>query len=313
MRPRTLKGFTLVELLVVIAIIGILIALLLPAVQAAREAARRSQCQNNLKQIGLAIHMFHDSRKVLPPSRLPCHHGTWASVIWPYMEEGAVAERWDPTRSYHFQPAENVQVQVSSYLCPSRRSAPQLSIEGDKRGGVPHRPGALADYAVSVGDGVNFRGDSPRDQGSVRGANGAFRAGSGDCVGFDPDKRFVGSYKSYLSFRSILDGLSKSIFLGEKHVIEGEFGKASFKDNSVYNPDFHPTFARYGGPEAPLATSLDTPFVSEREQFGSWHPGICQFVLGDASVRPVSNDIAPALLGRLTNIEDGEVVDFSQL
>ena len=85
--PAGSRGFTLVELLVVIAIIGILVALLLPAVQAAREAARRIQCTNHLKQIGLAIHNFHDAHKKLPPSRMPCNHGTWASEIWPYLEQ----------------------------------------------------------------------------------------------------------------------------------------------------------------------------------------------------------------------------------
>src|ERR1700752_3886620 len=143
---RLRRAFTLVELLVVIAIIGVLVALLLPAIQAAREAARRSQCQSNLKQVGLAMHMFHDNKKALPPSRLPCQHGTWASLIWPYLEEGAVAAQWDKQRSYYFQPLESVQAQVAVYLCPTRRSPAQLSLEGDKRAGVSHRPGGLSDY-----------------------------------------------------------------------------------------------------------------------------------------------------------------------
>ena len=83
-------GFTLVELLVVIAIIGVLVALLLPAVQAAREAARRTQCTNNLKQMGLACHNFHDARKSLPPAYMSGEgFGTWLMLIMPYMEEGA--------------------------------------------------------------------------------------------------------------------------------------------------------------------------------------------------------------------------------
>ncbi len=182
MRLRIRGGFTLVELLVVIAIIGILVALLLPAIQAAREAARRSQCINNLKQIGVAMHLFHDTKKAIPPSRIDCDHGTWASEIWPFLEEGNVAAQYDPEASYYAQPLEVLQVQVASYLCPTRRSPPQISVEGDSRQGVPQHSGALGDYAVCIGDGHDYTGDgSGTDSSSVDPnnnktiPNGAFR------------------------------------------------------------------------------------------------------------------------------------------
>src|SRR5688500_6827350 len=88
-------GFTLVELLVVIAIIGILIALLLPAVQSARESARRTQCMNNLKQMALAVQNFNDIRKFMPPSRLENDYVTWAVIILPFMEQDGFYEQWD--------------------------------------------------------------------------------------------------------------------------------------------------------------------------------------------------------------------------
>ena len=131
---RKRRGFTLVELLVVIAIIGILIALLLPAVQAAREAARRSQCANNLKQVGLALHDYHDSHKTFPPGtiygdggdrpwpRAPYHH-TWLTGILPFMEQGALYDMadlnrpaWDPVTS---QPQLFAQQAVATLKCPT--------------------------------------------------------------------------------------------------------------------------------------------------------------------------------------------------
>jgi prepilin-type N-terminal cleavage/methylation domain-containing protein/prepilin-type processing-associated H-X9-DG protein len=326
---RQCGGFTLVELLVVIAIIGILVALLLPAIQAAREAARRTQCLNHLKQIGLAIQLYHDANKTLPPSRMPCWHGTWASAIWPYLEEGTIAQQWDKTMGYYEQPAQNLTVQVPVYLCPSRRSPPQLSVDGDSRGGSPHRPGALSDYAVSIGDGIDYQGDKgpqgSNDGESQQGAgadprklyNGPFLSGLGECVGFDPKKRLKAGYTSQTSFKKITDGLSKTIFVGEKHVPENQdgqetLGSKKYYDNSVYNADYHRALARYGSPVALLAQSRNEPIQgSSNTNFGSWHNGSCNFVFGDGGTRSVNNSINGKVLGYLCNVRDGEVVDDS--
>ena len=129
------------ELLVVIAIIGILVALLLPAVNSAREAARRTQCINNLKNIGLAIHNFHNAQRQLPNSRRSCDYLTWAAEIWPYIEEGAMLETWDPDETYYGQTETARTYQVGIYLCPSRRGSPAISITGDSNSnGSPHFP-----------------------------------------------------------------------------------------------------------------------------------------------------------------------------
>jgi prepilin-type N-terminal cleavage/methylation domain-containing protein/prepilin-type processing-associated H-X9-DG protein len=155
MRART--GFTLIELLVVIAIISVLVGLLLPAVQGAREAASRVSCANNLKQIGLAMHLYEGGNGRLPPTRTGYASSTWAVSIMPYVEQDNLYRTWDLEATYYEQAAVARVSTVPIFFCPSRRTAAgSVSVAGDTPSwlaGVPNIsnvPGALGDYAVLI-------------------------------------------------------------------------------------------------------------------------------------------------------------------
>jgi prepilin-type N-terminal cleavage/methylation domain-containing protein len=146
------RAFTLIELLVVIAIISVLIGMLLPAVQKAREAAARISCANNLKQIGLAMHMYEVANGYYPPSSLARAKATWAVLILPYVEQDNLYRAWNTNLTYYRQAPGAREGTVKSYFCPSRRG-PGLSASGDVSPDDPlrvHYPGGLGDYAVVI-------------------------------------------------------------------------------------------------------------------------------------------------------------------
>ena len=317
---RRRAAFTLVELLVVIAIIAILIALLLPAVQAAREAARRSQCINHLKQIGLAVHNFHDIRGGVPPAATSgTGHATWMVSILPYLEQQSLYEvsNIGDNTQYYSLPASVRTTQVVTYYCPSRRSPPQLSVSGEQRASSGHKAGALTDYAMCGGDGtyVHYYCEPEFGNGMARDTNLGSPCGghyhSGVLSGSPWLNQQYTGWKILRHFRQVTDGLSNSFLAGEKYVHSGHMGAATWGDISFFNDDGPNGTVRQVGPGHPILRNPDDTTVPEflaRNVFGSVHASVCHFVLGDASVRGVSPSINTTVLGYLANIRDGNVV-----
>ena len=211
--PKRPAGFSLIELLVVLAIIGVLIALLLPAIQKVRETANRIQCANNLKQIGLAIHGYHETFRQLPCSRI--HQAAsggwpaWCVQIFPFVEQQNLFQKWDLARDYFSQVPEARRTPLKLYFCPTRRGPEALSVANreDTSGAVSY-PGALTDYACSSGDRRSYGGYLDDKK-----ANGAIMVGDATIV-----HEVVTRWHSRTSLSSLSDGTSNTILVGEKHV-----------------------------------------------------------------------------------------------
>jgi prepilin-type N-terminal cleavage/methylation domain-containing protein len=330
-------GFTLVELLVVIAIIGVLVALLLPAVQAAREAARRSSCQNNLRQIGLATQNFHDTNNAFPPLRIAGAEGwgTFWVLILPYTEQGALFERWDLTLKYAQQSAVARQTQVKSYYCPARRPPNTLSVAEQlyvtdaspppdlratgntevRFGPANNAPGAVGDYAACIGD---MRGmpNNPNAQNWFNvNSNGAIIIASPQPAPPNPSPptQRVTKWTSNTRLPLIEDGTSNTFLVGEKHVPAKMFGRLKVGDGPIFSGAWSAFAGRLAGFEDPLGRGPTdiTPSAGivdgiYARKFGSVHPGICQFVFCDGSTRMIRTNIATTTLRGLAVRNDGE-------
>ena len=289
------SGFTLVELLVVIAIIAILIALLLPAVQQAREAARRTQCRNNLAQLGLALHNYEMAFEVLPPGVVAVegpvlnepkgYNFSWVSRLLPYMDQSPLYEHIDWSRGvYEQRIPEGVtnpmgirvrSVVLSSLICPS---SPEPSLVNSTQEQLQI---AITTYAGCQG-GV----ETP----------------------INDDNDGVLYLNSEVRYRDVRDGASNTIFVGEKFTREGTLGWMSGTPSTLRNTGStiaDPPTKR--GPSG-LAPALGPEAVGG---FGSYHTGGSMFTFGDGSVRFLSQNMDVKLFSLLGSCSDGSLVPNS--
>lgn len=291
-RSSNRRAFTLIELLVVIAIIAVLIALLLPAVQQAREAARRTQCRNNLKQIGLALHNYHEITKILPPGWIGLTSGqpdinggngwSWASRLLPQLDQSALYNtiNFDVPVGAAVNLATRTRV-LNVFRCTSDVGPDKWNIA--TAGGSP----PLADLAAASYSGV-FGTDEIEDCNSLMPGSPC----ASDGVFF---------LNSAVRFSDIQDGLSNTLAVGER------VSRAS--SGWLYT-----WVGVLGGGENPIVRILgDTDVTPNKDlirmdEFASYHTGGAQFLMGDGAVRFLSNSIDLAVYRALASRNKGDIV-----
>jgi prepilin-type N-terminal cleavage/methylation domain-containing protein/prepilin-type processing-associated H-X9-DG protein len=294
-KPRRIQhrliGMTLVELLVVISILGILIGLLLPAVQAARESARLAQCANNIRQLALATHSFHSAQGTLPPCRIAAHHPTWQYLILPYIELSNLEWEGATHRSMYKMPVEKRTFVVPLFICPTRnRDSAIVTLRADRADFLPGREyyeGSVCDYAGCKGarePGETYTGRNVLKQ------NGTITHGVYDQ--FPGNAEQVTGWRGVVELADIEDGTSRTLMIGE-------LGKTRVQQMHAFNGD------KSGGEWLGILNPLTT---GDDRGFGSDHPEIINFAFADGSVRRLSAEAEIELLESLATRAGGELI-----
>lgn len=292
-------GFTLIELLVVIAIIAILTALLLPAVQQAREAARRTQCKNHLKQMGLALQNFHDVKLRFPNGGttpwnwgnpqglespgLPDQGPGWAFQILPFVEKDQLKKGAVHGQTATTDPIERTALTI--YFCPSR--------------GTNRTQGGryLMDYA----------GATPADA-----PNSWDQFWYGQVWSIPTNVRYRGIIvrggdRRVCRFKDIIDGTSNTLAIGEKWLNPRNYDSGDWHDDRGWTDGWDPDIMRYTG-FRPVKDAQSTGYGWEGYQFGSAHTGVVQFLMGDGTVRALNTTLDPTLFNNLGGRDDRRTV-----
>ncbi len=316
-RQRRRCGFTLIELLVVIAIIAVLIALLLPAVQQAREAARRTQCKNNLKQIGLALHNYHDIYNRLPITQYDSQPSgdyltltCWTRAIFPQLDLATITNSWDNTQN--FSVGSNAvlnRTAIPAYKCPS--SPAPIVGSWTSAGGTldPQQftadssgkyPGGICEYSCVANS--QIAPDTTPKLSGVGMMNYSTAANPAEV-----SKRFV----------DVTDGLSNTMMLGEVCGGADNYTTSMQRDGTSQKLRFHNwagqnriSFRDYKDNGTASDASLDPCLVNCFGGAGgsnlfSFHTGGAQITLGDGSVRFISENVDFYTVCRLVTCQDG--------
>ncbi len=307
------RGFTLIELLVVIAIIAILIALLLPAVQQAREAARRSTCKNNLKQIGLAMHNYHDTHKSFPPGMInsvtssATGIGTgwaWGTFILPYIDQAPLYNKLNPSGIMNVNDSTTLgylRTPLPVYNCPSD---PGESMEQNSLARVVMTIGGTASSATAIGK-SNYIGSAGAGQ-NLDGNNGL---GAREGVLFN---------LSSIQFRDITDGTTNVFMVYERDTMKHSSNAATVETHiggnwaGVSAPQLtnanYDAYAVLGSIRGTYGEINGSATRVDRRDPASMHEGGMHVLLCDGATRFVSENISLDLAIDLAHRNDGEVV-----